>query len=526
MFRKIASIVIIALVLTMGLSAYAQEQVYHEGWLAGCDTRASLETTCTHRLDITVNQPLAAITWQGGLRPLLAESWEMQEDGKVWIFHLREGVKWHDGEPFTADDVVFSFNAYADPEVASRWTGKASSIVGYQEFQDGSADSLAGVTAVDDQTVRVELEQAMPLWIKLEQIYIVMLPEHLLGDVPASELIAHDYWRNRVGTGPFKWEEYKEGQYISLVRNEDFFLGAPKLEKIVYHIYSDATTQVAALEGGEIDTIAYETTLVSVNDVERLDAVEGIDVVIMEKGSPTFLSLNHNREWSDIRLRHALRYGIDVKTILETIYPGARPAYTMFPQDWAVPDDLNTYDYDPDKARQLIEEAGWSGREIDLPYHYGDELNQNLIIAVQQYLADIGLKLVPRKMDPSGIRSLYGTDKYDMGYLALGMGVDPATGENNVRSGELLSFGYSNPKVDELFTKGKALNSREERAPIYQEISRILNEEMPKIWLWYDIRPLGFNRRVVGPYEHWKAQKIIYFNLPVYNEIEKWYIQE
>jgi peptide/nickel transport system substrate-binding protein len=518
--------VIVSLLVVFSLNVDAQEQVYHEGWLAGCGTDATLYTTCTHRLDITVNQPMVAITWQGGLQPLLAESWDMEEDGKVWIFHLRKGVKWHDGEPFTADDVVFSFNAYANPEVASTWTSKASSIKGYKEFQAGEADGLSGVTAVDDHTVRVELTQAMPLWINLEQIYLVIVPKHILGDVPPKDLRAQEYWRNRVGTGPFKWEDYKEGQYISLVRNEEYFLGAPKLEKIIYHMYSDASTHVAALEGGEIDTIAYETTLVSVNDVERLDAVEGIDVVIMEKGSPTFITLNHNREWGDKRLRQALRYGIDVKTILETIYPGARPAYTMFPQSWATPDDLNPYEFDPEKAKKLLKEAGWSGREVDFIYHYGDELNQNLIIAIQQYLADIGVKLAPRKIDPAGIHALRQSGEWDTGYMAHGMGIDPATGEPAVRStGGAETFGYSNKEVDALFEKGKALRTREERAPVYQQISRILNEDMPNIWLWYDIRPLAFNRRVVGPYEHWNEQKIIYFNLPVYNEIEKWYIK-
>ncbi|HAL62547.1 MAG TPA: hypothetical protein DCP08_09105 [Chloroflexi bacterium] len=500
-------------------------QVYIEGWLAGCATRGSLETTCTHRLDITVNEPLAAITWQGGLQPLLAESWDMEEGGKVWIFHLRE-VNWHDGEPFTADDVVFSYNAYANPKVGSRWASKASSILGYDEFQAGEADSLAGVTAVDEHTARVELKEAVPLWVNLEQIFLVIFPEHILGDVAPEELIAHEYWANRIGTGPFKWSRYEPDQYIELVRNEDWYLGAPKLEKIIYRFYADAATHVAALEAGEIDTTAYETTLISVHDVDRLDAVEGIDVVIMEKGSPTFIRFNHDKEWADVRIRQAIRYAIDVDSLLETVYPGARAAWTMFPHAWAVPDGLNEYEYNPDKARELLAEVGWDpDREGDFVYHYGDQLNQDLIVAIQAYLADVGLKIAPRYVDPPTIWELFESGEFDLGYFALGQGVDPATGQPAVECGNIIAQGYCNEELEALFAEGLTKTSREERQPIYQEISRILNEEQPSVWLWYDVRPLGFNRRVRGPYEHYKEQGIIYFNLPVYNEIEKWYVE-
>lgn len=503
------------------------EQVYYEGWLSGCGSDATLNTTCTHRLDYYVNHPLAAITWQGGVQPLLAEDWEMQEDGKVFIFNLREDVEWHDGEDFTAEDVVFSYNAYANPKVGSRWAIKASTIMGYQAFQNGDADSLEGVTAIDENTVRVELSREMPLWPKLEQTYLVVFPEHLLGDTAPEQLIQDPYWRNRVGTGPFKWEEYKADQYISLVPNEDYFMGAPELDRIVLRLYADASTHVAALEAGEIHTTAYETTLISVNDVERLESKQDIDVVIMEKGSPTFLRMNHDREWGDVRIRKAIRYGIDIESILEAIYPGARPAITMFPQDWAVPDEgLNQYEYDPERARELLDEAGWSGRDVDFVYHYGDQLNQSLIVALQQNLADIGINIKPRKMDPAGLHALQNSDDFDMGYFASGMGLDPATGENVVATGSVLSQGYSNPTVDELFQEGKSLSERADRQPIYQEISEILNDELPSIWLWYDIRPLGFNTNVKGPKSHWEEQGIIYFNMPVYNEIHNWRIQE
>lgn len=508
-------------------AAPAAEQVYNEGFLAGCTALSPFATTCAHRLDMYVNQPLVALTWKGDLQPLMAEEYEMLEDGKVWVFHIREGVKWHDGTPFTANDAVFSINLYANPKVASRWASTTSSILGYEEFQNGTADSLAGVTAPDDNTLRIELTEPSKLWIKVEQIYYTMVPEHILGDTPPEDIVNHPYWTQRVGTGPFKWSAFVADQYIELVRNEDYFLGAPKLEKIYLKLYGDAATQIAALERGEIDTTAYETTIIGVDDAERIDALENIDVFVMDKGSPAFIRLNHNDPlFADVRVRQAFRYAIDVNTLMQTVYKGGHGAITIFPQDWTWPDDLNPYDFDPEKAKALLQDAGWpADKEVDFMYHFQDQLSKDLVVAIQQYLADVGVKIVPRLVEPATIDNAFRDGTFQAGLFGMGMGLDPSTASRAVICGSLESQNYCNPEVDALFAQGLTLTSQEERAPIYQELAKILNEEQPSVWLWYDIRPLGFNRRVVGPYEHWSEQKIIYFNLPIYNEIEKWYVK-
>ena len=147
----------------------------------GCAV-GTLWTTCGRRLDEAFLQGLAEVKWTAdGVQPLLAESWDVEEDGKGFVFHLREGVKWHDGAPFTADDVVFSFNIFANPAVSSTYAAKLADVLGYDEFKAGTATELAGVTKVDDKTVRVELKSAAPLWVELQQISISILPNHILG---------------------------------------------------------------------------------------------------------------------------------------------------------------------------------------------------------------------------------------------------------------------------------------------------------------------------------------------------------
>lgn len=529
----IVLLVMVALALPAASPSSAQDgppadvpQVYREAWLAGCNPISTLMTGCAHRLDIYVNEPLVAITWEGLLKPILAESYDMEQDGLVWVFHLRQGVKWHDGEDFNADDVVWSINAYTDPAIGSRRNNWTDQILGWEAFRNGEADSLEGVRKIDDYTVEIELSAPAPLWVNLRGIYLVMLPEHILGAIPKEEVLESSFWQNRVGTGPFAWNEFVPDQYIELVRNEDYYLGAPILEKIILQMYADASAQIAALEAGEVDTTAYETTIISMDDVARLDNLDDVDVFVMDKGSPAFLRVNHfDPIFADVRVRQALRYALPVDLMMETIYNGGRSALTMFPQSWAQASDLNAYEYNPELARQLLEEAGFDfDKEYDLTFHFQDSLTMDLATAMQAFLAEIGVKINPMQVDAATQNELLVNQTVELSLAGYGVGVDPSIGDANTLCDNVLSVGYCNPELDELYAQGASLATREERAPIYQQISKILNEELPSIWLWYDLRPLGFNRRVVGPYEHYAAQGTIFFNLPVYNEVETWYV--
>ncbi|MDL2229461.1 ABC transporter substrate-binding protein [Treponema sp. OttesenSCG-928-L16] len=505
----------------------AASQIYREGLLAAAQGQASFITTTAHRLDATVNEPLVALNWKGDLQPLIAERYEMQENGRVWMMYIRNNAKWHDGTDVTAADVIFSYSAYANPKVASRWNNKASSIKGYADVYGGKADRLSGVTAVNNKTVRIELSKPMPLWMKLEQTFLVIFPNHILGSVAPDQLVAQPYWRARVGTGPFIWEEYKPDQYIMLKRNENYYLGAPKLEKLVYTIFGDAASQLNALASGQIHTVSYESNLITPQEADTYEAMANISVLAMDKGAPSSISLNLRRpEWADKRVRQALRYAIDVKEIIKALYPGAIEAITLFPQTWTHPAGMNRYEYNPDLAKKLLAEAGWSGRTVDLVYVQPDALTQNLLLAIQQYWKNVGVTVNLRKIDAAATTALYASPEFDMGLGGSGMGLDPVVGELLIKKGELVSFGYDNPRVNELLDQGKNEADQAKRAPIYQEISKILNDEMPKIFLWYDIRHLGFNDKAIGPKDHWEEQRIIYFNQPIYNEIEKWYLVE
>lgn len=530
---KLFLLIILSLVLTMSLPAQAQDGgTLREAFRTGC-MQGSLWTTCGHRLDATVLQPLAAIKWTGdGLQPLLAESWEMQEDGQVWIINLRDGVTWHDGTAFTSADVVFSFNAYANPAVGSAWASKVQDIAGFDEFQNGDADSLAGVTAVDELTVRIELSSPAPLWMSLQQIFIVIFPNHILGEVPAEELFGHPYWENRVGTGPFSWVEYVPDQSITVEGYDGYFLGAPLLDRIVYQIYADVPTILNALENEEVDMMSYEGGGIPSSEVPRFLEMEHlVTLPELNAGLPTYIQWDLTKApFDNVAFRQAVLYAIDRQAIVDTIMAGgALVSDTQFPQSWAVPDDLEfAYEYNPELAMELLAESGYAGEAVpfDFIYYYGDNVSAEVMVAIQGYLAQAGINIAPRLLDPASIQAVYNDGTFQMGYFANGQGLDPSLGGVLTSCGAQLAFGYCNERVDELHTLALSTTDREERIGYYEEISRILNAELQKGYLWNVTRPLAFNSRVVGLAEHYSEWPVVLFNLPVYNEVETWYVQE
>jgi peptide/nickel transport system substrate-binding protein len=222
-------------------------------------------------------------------------------------------------------------------------------------------------------------------------------------------------------------------------------------------------------------------------------------------------------------------YAIDRQAIVDTIKMGAgEVSNTLFPQAWARADDLEPYAYDPEKAKALLAEAGWdASKPVDFIYYYSDKVNVDTITAIQSYLAQVGVNLNLRLLDPAAINQVYADGTFEMGYFAQGMGLDPSLGSNLVTCGsEPLALGYCNEAVDAAFQKGLASADLAERAIAYQEASRLLNQDLPKAWLWNEVRPLAFNNRVVGLADHYKQQPLVIFNHAVYNEVETWYVKE
>ena len=491
-------------------------------------TVGSLWTAAGRHLDEAFLSELAQIKWTAdGVEPMLATSWDMEGDGVAFVFHLREGVKWSDGEPFTADDVIYTFNIYANPKVSAIHMGKLADVAGYADVQAGTTEALSGVTKVDDYTVRVELSQPSPLFVEIKVPFISILPEHILASVPADQLKGNDYWKKVVGTGPFIMTNLVEDQVVEGVANPDYFLGKPKLEKIVFQVYADSNTMLAALEAGEIDGMLYQGGGIPVDQVSRFEALPNLKVFgNMDAGLPTFLLVNLNKDYfKDVRIRQAMMYAIDRQTIIDTVKLGTGTlSNTMFPAEWARAADLTDYPYDPEKAKTLLAEAGWdSSRQIDLQRYYTDQVNKDTVDAIAAMLQAVGINAVVREVKSAEFQASVDDGSLELAYAANGQGLDPSLGFLVTGCGQRLAVSYCNEQIDMLYKQGQSAADRAVRGPAYQEISKILNAELPKVWLWWEVRPVAFDTRIVGLAEHYAEQPLLMFDIPVYNEIHLWY---
>ena len=262
-----------------------------------------------------------------------------------------------------------------------------------------------------------------------------------------------------VGTGPFVMTKFVDDQYIEGVANPDYFLGKPKLDKIVFQIYADTTAILNALEAGELDADPVRGRRHPARPGETLRG----------DGSPDRAG-QHGR-WSahlhhaqpggpglrrSLEVRQAMMYAIDRKTIMETVRMNCgKISNTMFPAEWARPADLEEYRTTLRRPRTLLKAAGWdSTRKIDFLYYYNDQVNKDIVVAIQSYLAAVGINVEPRLVDGAGFNQALVDKTFQAGYAANGQGLDPSIGASITKCGTQRAMGYCNERVDELVRPG------------------------------------------------------------------------
>ena len=403
---------------------------------AAASAASTLNLTFTGKFPNTVDDhPSFLDTWCGS--PLVsivqkdnsftanaAESWEVSDDGKTYTFHLRDGLKWHDGEPVTIEDAEWTFTTWLDPATGSWLGAQLIDIVGAKDFSAGKADSVAGITVIDDHTISFELEEASGVWL-LRVCRVTIHPKHILGDIPHADLISHKLITTTyTGMGPFMFKSFTTDQSMEVVANPDYHFGQPKIDRVLFRFSPDSQTTMLAVEKGEVDA-----TQISIDELARFEAMDHITVVPLAGGVPNWIAINLLKpEFQDVRFRQAVAYAINKQELVDTIWMGhAKPLYGHFLQEWAKSPNVNKYEYNPDKAKELLQEVGWdSSREIDLTYYYNDNFTKSLMESIQAYLDLVGIKVSLRQIDGATVRKEVDEDgTYDWMYGALGVSVDP-----------------------------------------------------------------------------------------------------
>ncbi|MFG1497594.1 ABC transporter substrate-binding protein [Saccharospirillum sp. HFRX-1] len=412
------------------------------------------------------------------VEPSLAESWDISDDGLEYTFELREGVEFHDGTPFNAEAVVFNFERMLDENHPYHDTGPFP-----LSFNFGQVDS---VEAIDDYEVKFTLSEPFAPFLSN-----LAYPTGLIISPAAVREYGQDVGRHPSGTGAFKFEEWQANQRVVVSANADYWDGAPDLEAVVFRPITDANTRVAEMLSGGIDM------MVEVPPDNVATFAEDSAFNVYEQAGPHlwFLILNLKEEpFSDKRVRQAVNYAINKQALVDNVLQGTAtvatgPTPPAF--GWAYNEDLEPYPYDPDRARELLAEAGAEGAEVTFYVTEGgsgmlDPISMGT--AIQADLAAVGLDVNIETYEWNTFlgRVNPGLEgKADMAEMAW-MTNDPDTlpflalrTEAWPENGGFNSGYYSNPEVDELLNQARTATDQDERAALYKEMQEIVYDDAP-----------------------------------------------
>lgn len=419
--------------------------------------------------------------------PDLAERWTVSRDGKVWTFYLRKNVKWHDGFPFTAEDVKFTFDSILDPKVNS--VRRSDYII------DGKPIRFK---VINKYTVQAILPE--PFAPFLAHAGMNVIPKHLL---EGKDINTAEFNRKPVGTGPFIFKEWKSGDHVTVVRNPDYYFGRPLLYAINYKVIPDSNSQLVALEAGEIDDSG-----IPPKDYNRMKTVKGIKVYEFDALTYTYLGFNlANPKFSDKKVRQALAYATDKDQLVSLIFRGlASPAYApSAPISWAYSDDVPKFSYDPQKARKLLKEAGAQDLEFTILVNQGNKEREKAAVILQQQYKKVGVKVHVRVLEWSALLKIINAPKdpkdFEAVIIGWSLGLDP-DGYSIWHSSQYPKgfnfIKYINPEVDKLLEAGRTTIERSARKRVYAKLWKLIAEDQPYIFLWYPKAVEGVSERVGG----------------------------
>jgi peptide/nickel transport system substrate-binding protein len=412
---------------------------------------------------------------------------EISADGTVWTYRLRTDVLFHDGMPLTAHDVAFTYGLFIHPD----FTGPRASW-----FR-----SLARVDAVDDYTVQFTLSEPDVRFGTF--VTFGILPRHLLGHIPVAELPDYRAYNvdHPIGAGPFKFSSWSRGQNLVLEAFDDYYRGRPYVDRVTFRFVSNGSAAVLLLETGEV-----HHALVPLSEVATVERLPNVALSGALQLNYEYIGWNlRNPLFTDRRVRQALTHAIDRQAIVDTVLEGHAevahsPASPLF--TWAYTDDVPKFPYDPERAKALLAEAGWTAgpdgilRQDGKPFSFellsneGTATRSDVGAIVQQYLRAVGIDV--RLVQLEWGTFLNRTDEppwdYDAFVVGQTLDVDPDPSLNwHSRSIDLggNDVGFRDPRVDDLLDRSVRLLDRDARAATLREVWRILAEEQPYTFLYY-----------------------------------------
>ena len=395
--------------------------------------------------------------------PLLAESWETLDD-VTWQFTLRQDVSFTNGEPFNADVVKFSLD-----RIMREDNKNSAALSLYTTY-------IESVDVVDEYTVNIVTKQPFPALLD------VLIDGYML---PPGAADTPEFSANGIGTGPYTLESWTPGEALVLVRNDEYWGDAPFFERVTFRTVPDPTVRTTEMRAGRADI----TVQAPIEEIPRLEE-GGLEVVRILSTQSMRIHLNAGEPpFDDVRVRQAMNYAIDRATILETLLEGAGQLMNSAtsPQVFGYDPDIEVYPYDPERAQELLAEAGYAdGVDIQLQFTDGRYVRDRAIgEAITAQLAEVGIRVDANFSEFSQWLQLFNQEGNGFMVISQEDSVITLMGPNfSSTSQSFKRHGYANPEVDMLIDQAAVTLDNDERLALYQQLNQLLHDDAPWVFMW------------------------------------------
>ena len=472
-------------------------------------------------VDAVVYSSLLKLDKNQNVEPDLAESYKVSDDNLKITFKLKKDLKWSDGQKLTAKDVEFTLKSLAHKDYQGANYNFVKSIVGAEDYNAGKSKEIQGIKVVDESTIELTFVKAYaPALINIGTTGII--PEHIWKDVePGKWKTAADKLKKPVGSGPYKLESFTEGSEVKFVKNDNYYAGKPKTEKLVYKVVNDDTVG-AELKNGGVD-IADVSNL---KDSDRKE-LENNKFIMKKYANNLFQYMGtnlRNKTLQDKNIREAFIYALDRKSMVDKLLEGNGTLVNtpMLSSSWAYPkaEKLEKYDFNVKKAKELLEKSGYKDTnndgyvdkdgknlEFTLDVPTGNKLREQTAQIIQENLKQAGVKINLNTMEFKALmQKVVANHDFELYMMGNNLPADPdltsywssqAVSDVKGKEGWNIS-GLKSPEVDKFLEEGIGTFDLEKRKAAYEKFGVYMNKELPWIYLYEQNIVKAFNPKLKG----------------------------
>ncbi|MBD8499181.1 ABC transporter substrate-binding protein [Paenibacillus arenosi] len=443
------------------------------------------------RVTLTINQSLFShlYTYHNGEKKfVLAESLTPSADNLTYTLKLRKGLTWHDSKPITADDVVFTMDSVLDEKQHS--SDRANYIFNGKPLQ---------VKKVDELTVEFKLPQASAAFEGVLASFIP-IPKHVFeGEADLEKSKKNE---KPIGSGPFKFKEYRAGEYVTLERFDNYFAGKPKLDTVTYRIAKDPNAANMALQNGELQMRKIDAV-----DHNKLNSTNRFNMVTYPEGRLNYMAYNLNVDvMKKKEVRQAIAYALDRKELITATYLSeefAKPAASIFTPDTMYhTSEVETYEHNVERAKELLTQAGASNLKLRLAYVNTNKAHETQALYVQQKLGEVGITVELMALDSGAFGNMsldMNNTAYDLSFGGYIMGHEPDSYKSLYLSDAAYNYShFKNPEFDALWNQAAVEMDTAKRGELYKQIQQTVANEMTIYPIAYDNAIIAVDKKFGG----------------------------